>query len=587
MNYNLNDPSKPPQDTSNLRALQRLLQLIQEEYGNIGVALVAIITNSGINLVGPFIIGHVLDTYVVKKDFPGVLHWAGILLGLYLVAFVASFLQTRVMGGVSQRMLFKLRNAIFLKLQELPVAFFNQNKAGDLISRVNNDTDKINQFFSQSLMQFIGTLATMTGSAIFLLSINFRLGVATLLPGVLIVIFTKLSSPWIKKRNAVAMQRTGALSAEIQEGLQNFKVIIAFNRRDYFRTRFETANQQNYGSAVAAGVANNMFIPVYGFFAALAQLVVLLVGMYLISEQQFSIGLLVSYLAYAVNFYNPLRQVAALWANFQVAMAGWDRISHMLSMENNLPVIAVAHRPAPNGAVMEFDDVSFGYDDSKEILHHISFRMLAGKTYALVGPTGGGKTTTAALIARLYDPTKGEVRLDGKDIRSYDAAERTRKIGFILQEPFLFTGTVRENIVYGNDTYMHASNTEIADTIQAAGLQRILDMFENGLETELGPGGASISHGQKQLIAFMRAVLRNPEILILDEATANVDTMTERVLQDILNKLPASTTRVIIAHRLNTIQNADEIFFVNAGEIVRAGSFEHAVDMLMHGERTS
>lgn len=587
MNYNLNELSQQQQGSSSLRALKKLLRLIKEERGNILLALIAIITNSGINLFAPFIIGHVIDTYVVKKDFDGVLHWAGILLALYLVAFVASYLQTRVMGGVSQRMLFKLRNTIFLKLQDLPVAFFNQNKAGDLISRVNNDTDKINQFFSQSLMQFIGTLATMTGAAIFLLSINIKLGIATLLPGLLILIFTRLSSSWIKNRNATSMQRTGALSAEIQEGLQNFKVIIAFNRRDYFRNRFEIANQQNYHSAVAAGVANNIFIPVYGLFAALAQLVVLIAGIYLISTQQFTIGLLVSYLAYAVNFYNPLRQLAALWATFQVAMAGWDRVSYMLSMENNLPVVPASSNSNKNGSVIEFKNVSFSYDAGKEILHHINFSMQPGKTYALVGPTGGGKTTTASLIARLYDPTKGEVLLNGKDIRSYEAAERTKKIGFILQEPFLFSGTVRDNIVYGNGAYLHTSNAELEKTMQQAGLQRILDMFDKGLETELGPGGESISLGQKQLIAFMRAVLRNPEILILDEATANIDTITEQVLQEILNKLPASTTRVIIAHRLNTIQNADEIFFVNAGEMVRAGSFEHAVDMLLHGERKS
>ncbi len=267
MNYNLNDIAEQPQKISSLRALQKLLRLITEERRNMLLALMAIITNSALNLMGPFIIGHVIDTYVVHKDFDGVLFWAAILLGMYMVAFVASYLQTVMMGGVGQRMLFKLRNTIFNKLQELPVSFFNQNKAGDLISRVNNDTDKINQFFSQSLMQFIGTIMTMTGAGIFLLVINPELGAATLLPGLLIFIITKFISPWIKKKNAVSMQRTGGLSAEIQEGLHNFKVIIAFNRRDYFRNRFEDANHKNYTSAISAGIANNVFIPVYGLFA--------------------------------------------------------------------------------------------------------------------------------------------------------------------------------------------------------------------------------------------------------------------------------------------------------------------------------
>lgn len=586
MKYNLNDISATQQKTSTLRALQKLLQLITEERKTLLLSLLAILANSGLNLLGPFIIGYTIDTYVVHKNFHGVLVWAGILLAMYLVAFVASYLQTRLMGGVGQRMLFKLRNTIFNKLQELPVAFFNQNKAGDLISRVNNDTDKINQFFSQSLMQFIGTIATMTGAGIFLLVINFRLGIATLLPGLFILIFTKFSSPWIKKRNALSLQRTGGLSAEIQESLHNFKVIIAFNRRDYFRNRFEEVNNQNYTTAIGAGIANNVFIPVYGFFASTAQLIVLTFGIYLISTGHFSIGLLVSYLSYATNFYNPLRQLAALWTNFQLAMAGWDRISYILNMENNLPVMS-ATTVENNAAIMEFRNVSFGYDEEKEILHHVNFTLEPGKTYALVGPTGGGKTTTASLIARLYDPVKGQVLLDNKDIRSYAPAERTKKIGFILQEPFLFTGTVRENILYNNEAYKKISNEQLEETIKNAGLQGLLLIFEKGLDTPVSSGGESISLGQKQLIAFMRAVLRNPALLVLDEATANIDTITEQILQDILNKLPATTTRVIIAHRLNTIQNADEIFFVNAGEVIRAGSFDHAVNMLLHGERAS
>jgi ATP-binding cassette subfamily B protein len=586
MNYNLNDISASQQKASSLRSLKKLLLLITEERKQLLFALLAILANSGLNLLGPFIIGFTIDKYVMHKNYHGVWLWAGVLLGMYMIAFVASYLQTTLMGGVGQRMLFKLRNTIFTKLQELPVAFFNQNKAGDLISRVNNDTDKINQFFSQSLMQFIGTIVTMTGAGIFLLSINFRLGIATLLPGLIIFVITKFSSPWIKKRNALSMQRTGGLSAEIQESLHNFKVIIAFNRRDYFRNRFEQANQQNYSSAIAAGIANNVFIPVYGFFAAAAQLIVLTFGIYLISVQQFSIGLLVSYLAYATNFYNPLRQLAALWANFQVAMAGWDRISYILNLENNLPVVPSTAVEA-NEAIMEFRNVSFGYDEGKEILHNINFKMLPGKTYALVGPTGGGKTTTASLIARLYDPVKGQVLLHNKDIRSYQPDDRTNQIGFILQEPFLFTGTVRENILYSNGQYKNFTNQQLEEIIKTAGLQTLLNIFENGLDTAVSSGGESISLGQKQLIAFMRAVLRNPSLLILDEATANIDTITEQMLQDILNKLPATTTRVIIAHRLNTIQNADEIFFVNAGELILAGSFEHAVDMLLHDERAS
>ncbi|MEP7268490.1 MAG: ABC transporter ATP-binding protein [Saprospiraceae bacterium] len=587
MNYNLNDIASASPKISSVQALRKLLRLISEEGKYLYLALFAILINSTLNLLGPYIIGHVIDTHVVQKDYPGVLRWAYILLCMYMLAFFAAYFQTRLMGGVGQRMLFKLRNTIFNKLQELPVSFFNKNKAGDLISRVNNDTDKINTFFSQSLMQFIGTIMTMTGAGIFLLIINFKLGVATLLPGLVIFLFTKIISPWVKKRNALTMQTAGGLSAEIQESLHNFKVIIAFNRRDYFLQRFNEANSKNYATAIHAGIANSVFVPVYGLFASIAQLTVLTLGIYMISQGQFSIGLLVSYLAYAVNFYNPLRQIAALWANFQAAMAGWDRISYLLNLESDLQ-IRPSHAVDSSGVkLLEFKDVSFGYEEGSEILHHINFILESGKTYAFVGPTGGGKTTTALLIARLYDPLSGQVFLNGKDIRSYQPNERSKKIGFILQDPFLFTGTLRDNILYSNEDYIGLSNDQLIDKINTVGLASLVNIFDKGLDTDIVSGGDSISIGQKQIIAFMRAVLRNPELLILDEATANIDTMTEKLLEEILHKLPVTTTRVIIAHRLNTIKNADEIFFVNAGEVIRAGSFDHAVDMLLKGDRVS
>ena len=586
MNYDLNHLSAKQEKTSTYKALKKLLQLIEHERKNLLIALGAILTNATLNLLGPFLIGYTIDNYVQTKHYHGVLVFSGILLCMYLAALITSYFQTKLMGGVGQRMLYTLRNAIFNKLQQLPVDFFNQNKAGDLISRVNNDTDKLNQFFSQSLMQFIGNIATMVGAGVFLLLINPKLGGAALSPGIFILIFTVVISPWVKRKNAINLKSVGGMSAEIQESLNNFRVIIAFNRRDYFRKRFDDANRQNYTTAIKAGIANNIFLPVYSFFSSIAQLMVLSYGIYLVSTGEIGIGRLISYLSYATLFYNPLRQLASLWANFQLAMAGWDRISQILSLETNLPLVENTV-VEPSDALLEFRKVHFGYVPEHEILHNISFKLERGKTYALVGPTGGGKTTTASLIARLYDPSNGMVLLDGKDIRSYNPLERSKKVGFILQEPFLFTGTVKENILYGNELYAGHTCEQFEQVITDANLGALLALFENGLETKVASSGDSISLGQKQLIAFMRAVLRNPDLLILDEATANIDTITEKLLGDILDKLPKQTTRVIIAHRLNTIENADEIFFVNSGEVTRAGSLDDAMNMLLQGKRVS
>lgn len=588
MNYNLNlnKGALVNEKVSTTTTLKRLMTLMGEERKNLYVAMLFIFINAGLNLVAPYLMGHAVDNFLVTKHYEGVIKYSFILFGVFVLALVSGYTQTQLMGRVGQRMLFNLRNIIFNKLQDLPIDFFNQNKAGDLISRVNNDTDKINMFFSQSLVQFMSSIFTMLGAGIFLISINMELGLAALAPALVLWIFTRSISPWVKTRNAANLKSTGSLSAEIQESLNNFKVIVAFNRRDYFRKRFDEVNTQNYQTAVKAGIANNMFTPVYGFSSSIGQMVVLAFGIYLIAAGQFSVGLLISFLAYITQFYNPLRQIAALWANFQVALAGWDRISQILALENNLEVIETTVKES-TCCLLSFRHVSFAYTPGNDILKDVSFDLERGKTYAFVGPTGGGKTTTASLMARLYDPTDGQIILNGVDIRSLDMETRTSKIGFILQEPFLFTGTIRDNILYGNTQYKDLSNEALSMILSESGLDGLLERFDGGLTAQIKSSGDGISLGQKQLIAFIRAVLRKPELLILDEATANIDTVTEQLLDVILKKLPESTTRIIIAHRLNTIENADEIFFINSGAVTKAGSLNDAVNLLLHGKRES
>ena len=587
MNYNLNiDSDKKVKKKSWFKSAKSLIAHMVEEKKILLTAFVAMVVTAILNLAGPIIIGRTVDDYIQTKQFHGVLIFGGILFVMYIIAAIAGYLQTKLMGSVGQRMLYTLRNAVFDKLQELPYEFFNQNKAGDLISRINNDTDKVNQFFSQSLMQFVRIILIMIGSGIFLLSIHFELGAAALTPALLIWAFTRIVSSWVKKRNKINLKSVGALSSEVQESLNNFKVIVAFNRRDYFRKRFELVNRENYSNAIKAGIANNMFLPVYTLFSNIGLLTVLTLGIYFISIGQFTIGLLISFIAYTNSFYNPLRQLASLWANFQIALAAWDRIRRILELENNLLQIN-ENGAASSESILSFKDVTFSYPNGNEVLHGINFDLKKGKTYAFVGPTGGGKTTTASLTARLFDPTKGSVLLQGRDIRSYSPEERVKKIGFILQDPFLFSGTVRENILYGNDEYKEYENGKLKQVLEESGLEKLLLRFENGLDTKIDDSGDGISLGQKQLIAFMRAVLRKPDLLILDEATANIDTVTEKLLDEILEKLPESSTKLVIAHRLNTIANADVIYFVNTGNVTRAGSLNEAVDMLMKGKMAS
>ena len=585
MKYKL-ETTKAVAAKRSLRAgIKRFVPVIVPERRYLAVAVAAMLVSSGATLIGPVIIGRAVDTYVRLKDSRGLLLSAALLLAVYVIGVVASYTQIRTMGGVGRRVLFTVRNVVFAKLQELPLAFFTENKAGDLISRLNNDTDKLNQFVAQALMQFVSSLFLMTGVAIFVLSLNFRLGIAALLPAIGVFAVTKATGAWVKRRNLRSMQTLGGLSAEVQESLHNFKVVVAFNRLDYFQRKFKAANDTNYAASVAAGFANNIFMPMYGFAHNLAMLLVLAYGIILIGATETTAGLLIGFLLYVNNFYGPMRQLATVWSSFQLALAALDRISEVLALESDMPVLAAG--PPESTSILQFRKVHFQYPGGKEVLHDITLELEKGTVYALVGPTGGGKTTTASVMARLYDPTTGSIFLDGRDIRSVPPAERARKIGVIPQEPFLFTGTVRDNIVYGNEDYAHCSTEQLVAVLERSNLSGLLSRFPEGLETKVASSGNSISLGQKQLIAFMRATLRNPELLILDEATANIDTITEQLLEEILAKLPSQTTKVIIAHRLNTIDKVNQIFFVNSGAITLAGSMEHALEMLLHDKRAS
>jgi ATP-binding cassette subfamily B protein len=609
--------SLPPQIAAPKKSLwtsvREIFALMRDEKKTAGIALVTVIMNSLLNLSSPLLLAYAVDHYVSTGNMTGILICAGGLLVMYIAASFSSYFQMTVTGGIGQRVVWKLRNNIFKKLQELPIQFFNQNKAGDLISRINNDTELLNQFFSQYITRFIDSIFTLTGIAVTIMIVSFKFGGAMLLPAVGLLIITKLIGDWLKGRNKKSLQSIGGMSAEIQESLSNFKVIVAFNRRDYFKKKFEEANQATFSANMKASVANSTVAPLYDLAANIAQLIVLAYGIYLIAHGQATIGMMLAFFTYAERFYYPLRQFATIWTSFQLSLAGWDRINEVLSLESNLLVIdqvqagvdahvgtnvsdAKAASGTAAGSLLSFDNVSFTYSEAENedkvfVIKNVSFDLLPGKTYALVGPTGGGKTTTASLMARLFDPSEGVVRLDGRDIRTYKPEVRTQKIGFILQEPFLFNGTVRENILYGNvrasvaDNSMSAVDADIQNEMKS--FASLLSPFEKGLDTVIAGSGEGMSLGQKQIIAFMRAILRQPELLILDEATANIDTVTETLLEEVLSKLPAATTKVIIAHRLNTIQNADEIFFVGGGAVTPAGSFDHAVEMLLHNKRES
>lgn len=297
------------------------------------------IVSSLSNLISPIIIASTIDTYIQSQNYNGILVNSLWLLLIYTVGGISSYIQTKTMGGVGRRLVFDIRNAIFNKIQELPIAFFAQNKSGDLISRINNDTDKLNQFIAQALMQFVANFFLILGTGIFILVLHFDLAVVTLLPALAVLIITRVLSPWVKRKTLESLQSLGSISAEIQESLSHFKVIVAFNRLDYFRCKFEEANDKNYRAGISAGVSSNIFIPIYGLAGNLASLVSIWYGLYLITHSALTIGLLIGFQFYVNNFYSPLRQLASVWASFQVTLASLERVGEILDLEPDIVTI--------------------------------------------------------------------------------------------------------------------------------------------------------------------------------------------------------------------------------------------------------
>jgi ATP-binding cassette subfamily B protein len=573
--------------------LRRLLRNITEIGSYVDkraffISVVLAFIGSMTSVVTPFLLAQGIDKYIAKNDSAGLLRLITLLSGIYVIGAVTMYCQQNIMGKASQTALYEIRGTLFEKIQSLPLAFFSQNKIGDLISRINNDSDKLSQFLSESILRFMGSVFTLFGIAVFVLYLNWKLGLVLLSSTVFLLILTRYISPKLEKANKRSSGALGTFTGGVSEQFNNFKAIIAFNRRNYFEEYLSELNRDTYRKSRLAGFLNQVFSPLYDFAGYVAQAAVLVYGVYLISQGQLTLGLLIGFLGYALRFYDPLRYMADIFGEMQVSLASWGRIRDLLSLESDLQTIKDAKESSCTmpQTVLAFEDVSFEYQAGKHVLEKISFALKEGKTYALLGPTGGGKSTIAILMSRLYDPTRGIITWKGKDIRSYEKEELAQAISVILQEPYLFTGTVAENIKYGNPKLQDVEENALLKILDEKGMTELLKRLPEGIQTHVGTGGENISIGQRQLISFVRTVLREPQLLILDEATANIDTVTESTLQHLIESLGEKTTKVIIAHRLNTIKAADEILFVSGGEVKRVSNEKEVLDLLKGASRS-
>lgn len=560
-------------------SIANILPLFVGETRNLIIIVITVLINIGTGVITPYIITRAIDGPIANKDIP-TLAWMSLgLIILFIISAIAAYGQARIMGYVSQRVLFRLRAKVFGSLQNLPIDFFNRNKAGDLISRINNDTNKINQFLSEGVLRFTSLFFSLIGIAGMMIYLNWQLASIVFILTAIILTITRIATPFIEGVNKIGLENQGSLSSEVQEGLLNFNAIVAFQIQDYYQANFNKISEAVYSSKIQTNILNDNIAPLYTFIANISQIILLAIGVNFILSGSITIGLLIGFLTYAQKFFEPLRILGSIVGSLQGALAAWTRVQEILSLESNLIVEEDKSgiKQVKTKHILEFENVHFGYDE-KLVINNMSFTLEKGKTYALIGPTGGGKSTTASLMARLYDPQQGIIKLYNKDIRTYIAKDRTKAIGFILQEPFLFTGTIADNIKYGNPDLENKTNQELIEILKDNNLLDLIASFENGITTNIENNCISI--GQKQIISFIRVILRQPELLILDEATANIDTVTEQHLQDIINQLPETTTKVIIAHRLNTIKKVDQIFFISQGTLTPAEDFQHAIDLI-------
>jgi len=539
--------------------------------GRILIGFGFIVVGAVAQAAGPFLIGRAIDHAILRGDRPGLTRIMLALLAVYAVGTLASRGQVWQVGAIGQHVLASLRARLFDRFQRLPLGFYDRRPVGDLMSRVINDVDTLNQLLSQGLVQLLGSLFSLIGILIAMLALDLPLALVSFLIIPIMLLVTSAFARRARKAFRTTRETVGDVTAELQEEITGVREAQAFNRTEENIARFRKRNAANRTANVQAVAITSAFSPTIDVLSTLATALVIGFGGYLVFHGSLTVGVLAAFLIYVQQFFRPVQLASQVYTQLQAALAGSERIYAILDEESEAadpPGTPVLGHVA--GAIA-FENVTFAYNPDQPVLHDVSFQIAAGQTVALVGQTGAGKTTIANLIPRFYDVTRGAVLVDGQDVRAVTRASLRRQIAIVLQEPFLFSGTIAENIRYGN---LSATREQIEDAARAVDAHGFIAALPDGYETVLGAGGGTLSQGQRQLLAFARAILAEPRILILDEATSNIDTRTEATIQRALGTLLAGRTSIVIAHRLSTIRSADLILVVEGGEIVERGTHD-------------
>ncbi len=549
--------------------VRRLLPYLRPYKGRAFTAIFAMIVFAAVSRTQPFLIGLAIDKYIVNEDLRGVALIGFALLGLAIAGWLAQWVQQVMTAFMGHRILLRLRTQMFSHIQKLSLSFHDRNETGRVMSRVTSDVTVMQELLTTG---FLTVFADFVGIFIvvgFLLYQDVQLtfitlSVVPLLVLILVLWQIRARVAFIRVRQAIAQ-----VNANLQENVSGVRVIQSMSREDENAKRFDKVNAKNWSANVQAGRITAMIMPVVELLTALATALVIIFGGMRVLDGTLTVGVLVAFTLYVQQFFDPIRDLVLQYTQLQRAMAGGQRIFEVLDTKPEIfDAEDAVELPDIRGEVV-FDNVSFEYVEGQKVLEEINLTVRPGETIAIVGPTGAGKSTLTSLVPRFYDVTEGRVLIDGHDVREIKRGSIARRMGIVLQDPFLFSGSVLQNIRYGR---LNATEEEVEEAARTVGAHNFIARLPQGYDTPLHERGQNLSVGQRQLIAFARAVIADPRILILDEATANVDTRTEVVIQNALNRLLKGRTSFVIAHRLSTIRNASRIVALQDGRITEVGT---------------
>ncbi len=563
------------------RKVRWMFGLLRPYRSRVTLMLIALVIATAAALAPPLLAGLAIDKGILPADYGALTLIVVAFLASAAIYWAATYVQTYLVGWVGQRALQDLRERIYTHLQSMSLGFYTRNRPGVLISRMTNDVQALDTLVTDGIVTMVSSVLTLVGVIVILLTIDVQLALVTFLTFPILAIGSIIFRVASANAYRLTREKIANITAYLQETLSGVRVVRSFGQEPRHLTEMSRLNEENRAVNMKTVYLNASYFPAVELLSAIGTAVILLFGGYQVIDGNIQLGVLFAFVGYLQTFFDPIQQISQLYTTYQQGMAALDKIFDLLDTEPDVVDVADPIDPGEIKGEIELEDVWFSYSDdprenSEWALTDIDLRILPGQTVALVGETGAGKSTLAKLIARFYDPQRGRILIDGVDVRQLDSNALRSRLGIVPQEGFLFSGTIAENVAFGRPD---ASGEDILSALHTVGGEPLLAGLEKGVDTEVGERGASLSAGERQIVAFARALLAEPRILILDEATSNVDVRTERRIEEGLERLLLGRTAIVIAHRLSTIRRASRIVVLEHGAIAESGTHEELLEM--------